>query len=958
MPNDKKKKERKKHKATTQNSTSKSHKISWRRILEVAIGIVFALIIGVGVYAGVVIAKAPKIDTENIMEILSESTVIYDENGNEIDTIYTDTDRSNIKYEDLPPDLVNAFVALEDKTFWKHHGFNFIRIVGAITEAVFTDNDIGGTSTITQQLSRNLFLRDSRFNRSINRKIVEAYYSVILEKELSKEEIIEAYLNTIDLGYHSSGVQAASQAYFSKDVKDLTLAQCAALAPLAQQPTTFALVEYVGNDEVTPESENIIKRTPNGTFIMNDASAKRRNTCLNLMKEQGYITAEECDAAKKESLKDILDPSYTTPTGEAAYFADYVIAQVIDDLMEQNKWDYETAWNKVYKGGLKIYSTLDSEAQNVIESEFEDSSNFPGVKAPTDGNGNIIRHGNIALYDYDNYFDSDGNFTLTADEFKKNEDGSLVLFDGKRLNFYNTEVNGKTDYSLEFKSLYLYENNQLHTISGGFINIPQEYKSRNDNDDIVISAEFINNNKDFFIFNDDGTLTIPKSSYSLNQKIIQPQAAMTIVENSTGHIKAMVGGRLTTGRMLHNRATSPRQPGSSIKPLGVYTPAIAQSAEEVAAGKKHQFTDFGIDTQGADLWGDYLTAGSIVVDEKTHIEGRDWPYNAVPGFSGPITMRRALQLSVNTCAVKILMQVGTQYSADLIKDFGITTLEDEDLNIASLALGGMTHGVTTLEMASAYSTFPNNGTRTDTTAYIKVEDGNGKEILTSKTAETHNVLDPGVAWIMTDMLKSVVSSGIGTPASISGVQSGGKTGTTDDECDIWFDGFTPTYSASLWIGSDQNLELTEMSRPAAALWGKIMNQISKAKNGSYKGMPGNVVYVGGEYYISGTQSGKVNLNDIQKEVLICKDTNYLATPECTHTEKKKFMIYGKDKDKLPKYYCHKHNSNPEKYPISPNEVLVVKPEPPKDPDSENPENPENPDVKPEPPIIPDPDKED
>ncbi len=956
MPNDKKKKEIKKHKATKQNDSGKTHRIPWRRIIEVAIGIVFAVIIGAGVYAGVTIAKAPKIDTENITEILSESTVIYDENNNEIDTIYTDTDRSNIKYEDLPPDLVNAFIALEDKTFWKHHGFNFVRIIGAITEAVFTDNDIGGTSTITQQLSRNLFMKDSRFQRSIKRKIVEAYYSVILEKELSKEEIIEAYLNTIDLGYHSSGVQAASQAYFSKDVKDLTLAQCAALAPLAQQPTTFALVEYVGNDEVTPDSENIIKRTPNGTFIMNDASAERRNTCLDLMKEQGYITAKECEAAKKESLKDMLDPSYTTPTGEAAYFADYVISQVIDDLMEQNKWDYETARDKVYKGGLKIYSTLDTEAQNVIEKEFENEANFPGVKTPTDGNGNIIRHGHVALYDYDNYFDSDGNFTLSGDEFKKKDDGSIILLNDKRLNFYTTEVNGKTDYSLEFKPVYLYENNVLHTISGGFINVPQEYKSKNDDEDIVISGDFIKENKEFFIFNDDGTLTIPKTSYTLNQKVIQPQAAMTIVENSTGHIKAMVGGRMTTGRMLHNRATSPRQPGSSIKPLGVYTPAIAQSAEEAAAGKKHQFTDFGIDTQGADLWGDYLTPSSIVVDEKTHIEGRDWPYNATPGFSGPMTLRRALQLSVNTCAVKILMQVGPQYSANMIKDFGITTLEDADINIASLALGGMSHGVTTLEMASAYTTFPNNGTRVDTTAYTKVVDRNGKEILTSKSAKTHNVLDSGVAWIMTDLLKSVVSAGIASPASISGVQIGGKTGTTDDECDIWFDGFTPSYSASLWIGCDQNLELTSMSRPAATLWGRIMNQISKAKAGGYKGMPGNVIRSGGEYYISGTQSGVISMDNIEKEVLICKDTNYLATPECTHTEKKKFIIYGKGKDKLPKYYCHKHNSNPEKYPISPNEVLAILPKPPKDPDTDD-NDADNPDQKPEIPIIPVPDED-
>lgn len=134
--------------------------------------------------------------------------------------------------------------------------------------------------------------------------------------------------------------------------------------------------------------------------------------------------------------------------------------------------------------------------------------------------------------------------------------------------------------------MYTYENGKLYTIGGGFINVPQQYKSQNKAGNIVISADFFENEdyKDFFIFNDDGTVTIPPGSYSLNQKVIQPQGAMTIVENSTGYIKAMVGGRQTSGRQLHNRAVSPEQPGSSIKPLAVYAAALQQSAEEAQAG--------------------------------------------------------------------------------------------------------------------------------------------------------------------------------------------------------------------------------------------------------------------------------------------------------------------------------------------------------------------------------------
>ena len=118
------------------------------------------------------------------------------------------------------------------------------------------------------------------------------------------------------------------------------------------------------------------------------------------------------------------------------------------------------------------------------------------------------------------------------------------------------------------------------------------------------------------------------------------------------------------------------------------------------------------------------------------------------------------------------------------------------------------------------------------------------------------MLDKGVAFVMTDMLKSVISQGIGSPAGISGVQAGGKTGTTSSEYDIWFDGFTPSYAAALWIGNDVNMQLTSMSGPAAALWGKIMNQIPKAKKGHYKSQPSDVTHVNGEYYTKGTESGR------------------------------------------------------------------------------------------------------
>lgn len=928
---------------STIKNKKKKHRLNWKRFLLFLFCIFLLVCIAVGIYVGRAISAAPDIDTSEIYTILSESTVIYDDEGNEIDTVFSEQNRTNVEYKDLPQDLIDAVVSLEDKTFWDHHGFNFIRILGAIKESIFGGGQISGTSTITQQLARNLFLKDKQFDYDLTRKIQEAYYTVIIEKELSKEEILTAYLNTIYFGYGSYGVQAASHAYFSKDVKDLSLAQCAALASLPQAPDECQLVEFVGSQDVSAKDKNILKTNSRGTYIANDASKERRLTCLSLMLEQDYITQKEYDKASSTKLKKMLNPTYNSILEKSAYFEDYVIDQVIEALMKEKEWDYDTAWNKVYNGGLKIYSTLDAQAQQVIETEFDNDANFPASYTYSTPN----------MDSYDSYFDADGNFTLRKGEFLKRKDGGLVIKTGKRLNVYETTVNGETDYSIEFKNMYKYENGSLYTISGGFINIPQNYKIMNKKGNIQIPAEFFEDEdyKDFFIFNDDGTITIPSASYTLNQQVVQPQAAMTIVENSTGYIKAMVGGRKTAGRRLHNRAISPEQPGSSIKPLAVYSAAIAQSAEEAANGTKHQFTNFKIDKQGDKLWGYYLTPASIVIDEKTTINGKVWPQNAGgAGYSGPMTMRSALQQSINTCAVKIFLQVGADYSANLVEKFGITTLEREgsvnDMNPAGLALGGLTNGVTTLDMASAYTVFPNNGTRRETTAFTKIVDSQGETLVDRTKTKRYRVLDSGVAWIMTDMLKSVVSQGIGYPAAISGVQVGGKTGTTDHQVDIWFDGFTPSYSASLWIGVDQNCNGTEMSGPAARLWGKIMNQIDGAKQGSYKSMPSNVISSGGEYYISGTQGGVGSIKDLEKKVSICKETGYLATPDCPKTEKKGYFDFGNEDD-IPRYYCHKHNADPEKYPINPDETYVpfVKPEDPKekdDPEKPNPDDP-NPD---------------
>ena len=806
-------------------------------------------------YAFVVITRAPKIDPTNIYDNVQQSSVIYNDEGKAVDAAYYTQDRKIIKYEDMPENLVNAFVALEDKTFWKHHGFNWTRMIGAVLQSFTGSGKISGTSTITQQLARNVYLPETMSNRSIKRKVIEMYYAAIIERKLSKKEIIEAYLNSIYLGFGTYGVETASEAYFGKSAKKLSLVQCAALAALPQAPDTYALVQRLESGE-SPDEDDTVLKSSSGKYVANDASKDRRETCLALMKQQGYITEDEYNKAIKKKLTDFLDPELTNKSSVYAYFREYLIDQVVQDLMDKYDYSESKATDLVYTGGLKIYSTVDSKAQKTIVKEFNDDSNFPSIYTyNTDGNGNIVdSYGNVMLYKYSNFFNKKKEFVISKKGCTINDDGSLTIKSGYRLNIYTTS----SGYSLEFKPTYVKDDGTLYMYSGGYINIPSTYETMDDDGNLTISAQFFEAYPGWIKLGKN-TATITSDAYTMPEKTMQPQAAMVIVEVGTGKVKAMVGGRKQSGEHLYNRALNPRQSGSSIKPISVYAGALQKSYDLAAEGKKFTYTDTGHDKQGTKYYGDYLTASSVIIDEKMTFNGKTWPWNSSNTFSGAVTMRKALQQSINVCAVKLELQVGAEYIADLVEKFGITTLvrdgDTNDLNPAALALGGLTKGVIPLEMAQAYAAFPNGGVRQSSIAYTKVTDRHGNVILENKSEST-KVLDEGVAFIMTDMLKSVVSQGIGYPAAISGVQSGGKTGTTSSEYDIWFDGFTPSYAAALWIGNDVNMQLTSMSGPAAALWGKIMNQIPKAKKGSYKSQPSDVTYVSGEYYTKGTESGR------------------------------------------------------------------------------------------------------
>ena len=833
--------------------------VSKGKIAKDIVGLFVILFVLAILYTFIIISTAPKIDPENIYDSVAQSSVVYDDQGKKVDTVFYNQDRQLISYKQMPKNMINAFVALEDKTFWKHHGFNWTRMAGAVVQSFTGSGHISGTSTITQQLARNVYLPKIKSQRSVRRKILEMYYASQIERTLSKEQIVEAYLNTIYLGFGSYGVYSASHAYFSKDPKDLSLEECTALAALPQAPDTYALVKLAGKDSVTEGDTNIILRNPD-TYIANDMSKNRRDTALKLMHDQGYITDKDFKAAYHKNLIDFINPSVKSNKGVNSYFNEYLIDEVSRDLQKKYDISPQEAERMIYTGGLQIHSTMDSTAQKVAVEEFKNSSNFPSlVSIRKDSSGNVISSsGNIILYDYNDSFNSEGNFTLGKDEVSFGKDGSATIKRGKRLNIYTTKTGGKVNYSLEFKKQYVQEKGTLYIYSGGYINVPSKYKKLDSNDDLVIDKSYF---KDFpnSMVKSGNTLVIKPDAYSLNEKTIQPQAAMVIVGVGTGEIKAMVGGRGQSGSRLYNRALNPRQSGSSIKPLSVYGAALQKSYEYAEKGETWPMIDYKHDKQGTRGYGDYLTASSTIVDEPMTFNGKTWPKNSNNRYSGAVSMRKGIQQSINTVAVKIQLQVGNEYSADLLKKFGLTTIVTEgatsDMNSAALALGGLTKGVIPLEMAQAFAVFPNGGVRQSSIAYTTVTDRHGKVLLKSKSKKT-KVLDEGVAFIMTDMLKSVITQGIAGPAAVSGTQAGGKTGTTNDKYDIWFDGFTAKYAASLWIGTDVNIKLSSMSEMAARLWGKIMNQIPAAKTGKYNAAPDNVIRIGNEYYTKGTEKGR------------------------------------------------------------------------------------------------------
>lgn len=716
----------------SKNSKTLKRKMRSRRKKKIIGGVIAFFIIASALVLGFVFASLKDVKPVNealLDKLTHQTTTIKYANGETMSTAPSQYKKTPIPLSDMSPYLRKAIISIEDERFYSHNGVDYWGLGRSVIKTLVGKKQ--GGSTIPMQVSKILLTSS---DQTMSRKIKDIYYALEMSKSVSKDKILETYLNNYFVGKSLSGAEAGALGYFNKHSKDLTLGEAAMLAGVTRNPSKYApytSARITGDESKSDLDHKLIfflpteglegansteksmyeklyewdlvnqdtyKQLKSGDLLVrkaiNNPDAKtRQETVLSKMKELGVITEKQYVAAVNEKINIQFPDSNEQIANSVESLIEY---DVIDALMEQGKTE-EEARNMYYNGGLIVNSTIDPKIQKAIEAEYAINSNFP-------------------------------NDTVAA--------------------------NG----------------------------------------------------------------------------LSEPQSASVVIDYKTGNIKGLIGGRNIKARKTLNRAITPYQPGSTIKPLSVYTPAI--------------------DTQK-------VTQSTLMSDTRGGYrfkENRaDNPETTTNGY-GSMSLRHAMALSSNTIAYKTGELLGPTYDdamdvmMDYLRNFGITSILDfkeekkagmqrSDRHFNSLVLGGLTRGISPLQMAAAFGTLANNGVYIEPEIFTTITTYNG-ELIIKNTPKTHKVVDPDVAYVVTDMLTAVVKEGIGNNAALSsGIPVAGKTGSTNSYLDTWFVGYTPYYVGSTYIGDDagvKNEDGTIMQRrrieggaamTSSRLWAKIMNRI-------------------------------------------------------------------------------------------------------------------------------------
>jgi penicillin-binding protein 1A len=673
----------------------------------VALAVLVLLAIAVGSMTGLMLVYS--VDLPQIDDLThyrpNTTTELYDTHGRIFGSFALER-RVLVSYTDISPLLREAVISIEDKNFESHWGVNFFRVLGAAYHDLTSKSRAQGASTLTMQLTRNLFLSNER---SFGRKLQEVLLSIQIEHKFTKEQIFTLYANQIYLGHGVYGFEAGSEYYFSKHAKDLTLSEAALLAALPKGPSEYSPV------------------------LNPDKAFRRRNMVINSMLEDGVITAAQANVARSAPLGLHIQ---TPPNSAAPWFVEEV----------RHELEKRLGSDQVHEAGLKVYTTLDLDLQQVANRVVLD-----GLAAYERRHGwrgqllNVIQGG------------------IGLDGFK-HPDWAVPPQPGA---YIHALVIGVLPYQVTAKV----GDNQLVLTTDdwswtGFRTADQFLKQ---GDIIYVHLrEFDGNQLRGTLEEDTGV-----------------QGSLIAMDNATGDVLAMVGGRDFNMSQFNRATQAERQTGSSFKPY-VYTAAIEQGA----------------------------TPEQKILDAPTSFGGYT-PHNYEGNYLGNISLLKAFADSRNIPALKLAERVGMHKVIDVAHQFGVTANIPAYLPVA---LGSVE--VTLEQQVAAYAAFPNDGIRIAPRLVRRVTTADGAPLMEDSPAVTE-ATSARTARTMMLMLREVTRSGTAKDAAVLNHPIGGKTGTTSEFTDAWFVGFSPSTTCGVWVGYDNRQSLGDKetgARAALPLW--------------------------------------------------------------------------------------------------------------------------------------------
>jgi penicillin-binding protein 1A len=641
----------------------------------------------------------------------STTTELYDRKGRVIGSFALEH-RVVVNYDDFAPVLRQAVVSIEDKTFWSNGGINLFRIGGALIHDLRTHGREQGASTLTMQLAKNLFLSS---DRTVWVKIQEAYLAIQIERSFTKQQIFTLYGNQIYLGSGQYGFEAASEYYFSKPAKDLTLTEAALLAGLPKGPSEFSPILH-----------------PQKSLI-------RRNLVLSEMESDGVIPHAQAEEARQAPL----GLKIAQPQSVIAPWFQEEVRTTLEKHFDNNE---------VQQSGLRVYTTLDLDLQKTAN------------QAVLDG--------------------------LAAYERRHGWKGKLV----------NVLAQGETlaDYKHPDWATQPHVGDYVHALVMRIKS--QQIFARVGSNEVVIqpadwlwtearkASELVKPGDIIYVHL---TSQSGKDMHATLEQDSGTQGSLMAMDNTSGDVLAMVGGR-DYDLSEYNRATqSERQVGSSFKPY-VYSTAIEDGARP----------------------------DDIILDTPVSFGG--WsPHDYENNFKGAMTLTAALADSRNVPAVRLAARVGIHNVIAMAHRFGVTSNIPAYLPVA---LGAA--GITLQEQVASYSVFPNDGVRVSPRYIRRVTDPDGLTLWEDPPA-IKQVISQHTARTMVQMLQAVTSYGTAAEASQLHHPIGGKTGTTSNYTDAWFLGFTPSVTCGVWVGYDSSQSLGDKetgARAALPIWMTVMKQ--------------------------------------------------------------------------------------------------------------------------------------